>query len=123
MNVNGTVFLTESLIPIIENEGKIVILSSKMGSIASTEAFDSVAYRMSKSALNMYTKILSNRLMGKIQVAAIDPGWVKTEIRASNLENAPLTPEESAENIYGFIRGNFKSGTFWDTNNDKPHSW
>lgn len=123
VNVNGTVFLTESLLPLIQNEGKIVIISSKMGSIAAVESFDSVAYRMSKSALNMYTKILSNRLMGKISVAAIDPGWVKTEIRHSNLENAPLTPKESAENIYKFISSNFKSGTYWDTVNSKLHNW
>ena len=123
VNVNGAVFLTERLIPIIKKNGKIVMLSSKLGSIASTEAFDSVAYKMSKSALNMYTKILSNRLEGKVQVAAIDPGWVKTEIRLSNLENAPLTPEESAENIYRFIASSFKSGAYWDTVNDKLHNW
>ena len=123
VNVTGTVFLTERLIPIIKNEGKIIIVSSKMGSIAATEGFDSVAYRMSKSALNMYTKVISNRLKGKIDVAAIDPGWVKTEIRLSNLENAPLTPKESAENIYKFITSNFKSGSYWDTVNNKLHNW
>lgn len=123
VNVSGTVFLTESLIPIIKNNGKIVNVSSKMGSIEGTENFDSVAYRMSKSALNMYTKILSNRLKSEINVAAIDPGWVKTEIRLSNLENAPLTPTESAQNIYNFIISNFKSGTYWDTVNNKLHNW
>ena len=123
VNVTGTVFLTESLLPIINDRGKVVILSSKMGSIASTQAFDSVAYRMSKSALNMYTKILSNRLGDKIQVAAIDPGWVKTEIRVTNLKNAPLTPEESAGNIYRFITSDFTSGVYWDTLNGQPHPW
>ncbi len=123
VNVNGTVFLTESLIPMIKKDGKIVIISSKMGSIAETDGFDSVAYKMSKSALNMYTKILSNRLMGKIFVAAIDPGWVKTEIRPSNLINAPLTPKVSADNIYKFITSNFKSGSYWDTVNNKLHHW
>ncbi|MFA5299742.1 MAG: SDR family NAD(P)-dependent oxidoreductase [Lutibacter sp.] len=123
VNVNGNVFLTESLLPLIQNEGKIVIVSSKMGSITAAESFDSVAYRISKSALNMYTKILSIRLKDKLFVAAIDPGWVKTEIRLSNLENAPLTPKESAENIYKFITSNFKSGIYWDTVNSKEHNW
>ena len=123
VNASGTIFLTESIIPIIQNDGKIIIISSKMGSIAAAESSDSVAYRMSKSALNMYAKLLSNRLMGKINVAAIDPGWVKTEIRLSNLENAPLTPKESADNIYKFITSKFKSGTYWDTVNSKLHNW
>lgn len=123
VNVNGTVFLTEQLIPKVIKNGKIVMISSKLGSIASTEAFDSVAYKMSKSALNMYTKILSIRLSRIISVAAIDPGWVKTEIRASNLIHAPLTPKESAENIYRFITSNYKSGTYWDTVNNKMHNW
>lgn len=123
VNVNGTVFLTESILPMIQNNGKIIIVSSKMGSISATDSFDSVAYRMSKCALNMYTKILSNRLLGKITVAAIDPGWVKTEIRISNLKNAPLSPKESANNIYKFITTNFKSGSYWDTVNNKSHNW
>ncbi|UMB61148.1 SDR family NAD(P)-dependent oxidoreductase [Lutibacter sp. A80] len=123
VNVSGTVFLTESMIPLIQNEGKIVTISSKMGSIANALDFDSVAYRMSKSALNMYTKILSNRLKDKLFVAALDPGWVQTEIRLSNLKNAPLTPSESADNIYKFVTSNFKTGSYWDTVNNKLHNW
>lgn len=123
VNVNGTVFLTEAIIPMLQKEGKIVILSSRMGSIAVTETSDSVAYRMSKSALNMYTKLLSNRLVGEISVAAVDPGWVKTEIRLSNLKNAPLTPQESAGNIYEFISSNFKTGIYWDSKNKTTHNW
>lgn len=123
VNASGTVFLTESIISLIKKEGKIVTVTSKMGSIAAVESSDSVAYRMSKSALNMYTKILAIRLKDSINVAAIDPGWVKTEIRLSNLENAPLTPKESANNIYKFITSNFKSGSYWDTVNNKLHNW
>lgn len=123
VNVNGTVFLTEAIIPMLQKEGKIVILSSRMGSIAVTETSDSVAYRMSKSALNMYTKLLSNRLAGEISVAAIDPGWVKTEIRMSNLKNAPLTPQESASNIYEFISSDFQTGIYWDSKNKTTHNW
>lgn len=123
VNVNGTVFLTESLLPHIENKGKIIIISSKLGSITNVEDAYSVAYRMSKSALNMYTKILSNRLKNSIFITAIDPGWVKTEIRISNLKNAPLTPKESAENIYTYITSEFESGTLWDTVHGKKHHW
>lgn len=123
VNVSGTVFLTESIIPHIQNKGKIIIISSKLGSISNVENPDSVAYRMSKCTLNMYTKILSKRLENSIFITAIDPGWVKTEIRISNLKNAPLTPKESAENIYKYITSEFESGTFWDTVHSKKHTW
>ena len=56
VNVSGTVFFTEPLIELIPKSGVILTISSKMGSIEVCELTDSVAYRMSKSALNMYTK-------------------------------------------------------------------
>ena len=40
---------------------------------------------MSKAALNIYTKILSNRLNGKQFVASVHPGWVRTNISMSNI--------------------------------------
>jgi len=90
VNVTGTVFFTEPLIDLISENGIILNVSSKMGSLDVCELTDSVAYRMSKSALNMYTKILTNRLKDKIKVASIHPGWVKTTIIESNLLNSLL---------------------------------
>ncbi len=80
VNVKGTVFFTEAIIDMIKINGKLLNVSSKMGSVDYCERTDSVAYRMSKSALNMYTKILSNRYKNSIKVASIHPGWVKTTI-------------------------------------------
>jgi len=73
VNVSGTVFFTEQLIPNIQNNGVILNFSSEMGAIQKCIRTDSVAYRMSKSALNMYTKILANRLKGTIKVVSIHP--------------------------------------------------
>ena len=101
----------------------ILNVSSKMGSLDVCELTDSVAYRMSKSALNMYTKILSNRLKGKIRVASIHPGWVKTTIIESNMKNGRLTPKESADNIYNFIKSNFNNGTYWNSENESELLW
>ena len=115
VNVSGTVFFTEPLIKLIPENGMVLNISSKMGSVEVCEKTDAVAYRMSKSALNMYTKILSNRLEKKIRVASIHPGWVKTNITESSLENARLSPEQSAQNIYNFLKSDFKNGTFWDS--------
>lgn len=123
INVNGTVFFTEPLIESINENGAILNISSKMGSLNVCELTDSVAYRMSKSALNMYTKILANRLKGKIKVASIHPGWVKTTIIESNITNGRLTPKESAENIFNFIKMDYESGTFWNSENGSNLSW
>lgn len=123
VNVNGTVFFTEPLIELITRNGIILNVSSKMGSLDVCKRTDSVAYRMSKSALNMYTKILTNRLNEKVRVAAIHPGWVKTMIADDNIINGRLTPEQSAENVFKFITSNFKNGIFWDSESEKELLW
>ena len=96
-------------------------VSSKMGSIDNCQSFDSVAYRMSKSALNMYTKILSNRLP-EIKVSAIHPGWVKTTI-VNEERNGRLTPKESAEKIIDYLENRFEDGDFWDAESDRKIEW
>ena len=123
VNVNGTVFFTEPLIELITQNGIILNVSSKMGSLDVCERTDSVAYRMSKSALNMYTKILTNRLNKKVRVASIHPGWVKTTIADDNIINGRLTPEKSAENIFEFISKGFRNGIFWDAESEKELLW
>ena len=123
VNVSGTVFFTECLIKLIPENGKIINISSRMGSMDECETSDSIAYCMSKSALNMYTKILTNRLKGKVKVASVHPGWVKTTIRESNLINATLTPEESAARIFSFIKSDFESGIFWNAEKEEKILW
>lgn len=123
VNVTGTTFLTESLIEIINEDGKIINVSSKMGSIELCERIDSVAYRMSKTALNMYTKIISNRLSGKIKAATIHPGWVRTTIAKNNIAQGRLSPEESANGIYDFVISDFRTGMFWDVESQTECDW
>jgi NAD(P)-dependent dehydrogenase (short-subunit alcohol dehydrogenase family) len=86
-----------------------------MGSITQCTNADAVGYRVSKSALNMYTKILVNRYLDSLKVAAVHPGYVKTAISETALLQGRLTPEQAAENILAFIESDFKSGTFWDS--------
>jgi NAD(P)-dependent dehydrogenase (short-subunit alcohol dehydrogenase family) len=90
------------------------MISSKMGSIDKCIDSDSVGYRTSKSALNMYTKILANRLSESIKVVAVHPGYVKTQISEIAMINGRLTPEQSAENIFSFLESDYKTGSFWD---------
>ena len=122
VNVTGTTFFTEQMLQHLNVGGKIINISSKMGSIDVCEKNDSVAYRMSKAALNMYTKILSNRLEGKQFVASVHPGWVRTNISKSNI-NGRLSPEESAQKIFEFISSDFKTGTFWNVETEAECAW
>lgn len=122
VNVMGTTFFTEQICKYVVEHGKIINISSKMGSIDVCESTDSVAYRMSKTALNMYTKILANRQLGKQSVAAVHPGWVRTTISKSNV-NGRLSPEESAQRIYDFVVSDFKTGVFWNVETQTACKW
>ena len=94
-----------------------------MGSIGLCEGTDSVAYRMSKTALNMYSKILTNRLLGKQTIATVHPGWVRTTIAKDNIVNGRLSAEESAFRVFNFVTSNFETGIFWDIEAERKMEW
>jgi len=61
----------------------------------------------------MYAAILAKRLVDqKITVTPMHPGWVKTKLGG---DQAPLTAEQAAENLYKGIMQNKQSGKFWNT--------
>jgi NAD(P)-dependent dehydrogenase (short-subunit alcohol dehydrogenase family) len=123
VNVTGTVFFTELIYRHIKAGGKIINISSKMGSIEFCNLVDSVAYRMSKTALNMYTKILTNRFLGTQTVASVHPGWVRTTIAKNNIVNGRLSTDESAIKIFNFVTSGFESGIFWDIETETKIEW
>ena len=92
------------------NGSRIINISSGMGQLDEMNS-GSTAYRISKTALNALTKILSNELLSMgIKVNTICPGWVKTDMGG---ENATLTIEESTAKIAAFaLRDNFPNGQF-----------
>lgn len=122
VNLEGIVFATEQLLPFLSPFGKIINISSKMGSIENCHRSGAVAYRISKAGLNMYSKILSNRLPAEQKVAVIHPGFVRTNISSEN-DHAPLSPLEAAERIYDFIERDFETGTYWDCQEDEAIAW
>jgi len=122
INTKGTVFFTEAILEHLNKGSKIINISSKMGSISNCTRVNSIAYCMSKTALNMYTKLLANRLQGINDVATIHPGWVQTTISSSNV-NAPLTPEDSANNIVKYLQTKLKNGDYWDAEANVLLSW
>ena len=113
----------ETFLAKIAEKGSVTMIFSKMGSIDKCIDYHSVGYRMSKSALNMYPKILANRLSEHIKVVAVNPGCVKTQISEISLINGRLIPEQSAENIFSFLESDYKTHSFWDSEAGTELPW
>ena len=99
VNVFAVFDLIQRVLPVMKAQGfgRIVNLSSEMGSIGLKKIGTSVAYSSSKAALNCMTKIISNELAADfpdILINAAAPGWCKTDMGG---EQAPLTAEQGAD--------------------------
>lgn len=101
-NAAGTLRVTKALLARVpKRTGKLVHITSQMGSIDDNSSGGSYAYRMSKAALNMASKSLSVDLAGKgIISIVVHPGWVQTDMGG---RGAPVTADESAANIVKLI--------------------
>ncbi len=102
-NVFGVVEVTNAFLPLIKKSdaGRIVNVSSILGSMAANVDPDSdfynfkiPAYNVSKSALNAWTVHLAYELREtSIKVNAAHPGFVKTDLHGVD---APLSPYDGA---------------------------
>ncbi len=111
VNLIGTIDLTEKLLPLVKDGGKIIAISSRAGSLSSTTHANYPDYKISKAALNMYTRILAIKVSNrKTMVAAIHPGWVETDMGG---KGADLKPEEAARDIYNRVTSLTETGQFW----------
>ena len=109
-NTLGVLRVCRSVIPLMKNGGRIINVSSGMGQLEDMES-GSIAYRLSKTALNALSKVMSNELSSRnIKVNAICPGWVQTDMGGSS---ANLTVEESTDRIIKFaLEDSFPNGKF-----------
>ena len=81
-NVYGPYLLCKTLVPLMKknNYGRIVNISSGLGRLNKMGG-GFPAYRMSKVAINVITRVLAAELVGtNILVNSLDPGWVKTRM-------------------------------------------
>lgn len=86
-----------------KNSGKLINITSKMGSIDDNTSGGSYIYRSSKAALNAVTKSLAVDLSDRgILCAAIHPGWVQTDMGGPN---ALIDTQTSVSNIRRVIYG------------------
>ena len=80
-----------------------------------------LAYRMSKTALNAMTRIWATELKeDHVLVNSVCPGWVRTELGGSE---APVSPEDGAKQILELARlpSGGPTGTF--LRDGAEHPW
>jgi NAD(P)-dependent dehydrogenase (short-subunit alcohol dehydrogenase family) len=101
--------------------GRIVNVSSGMGSISRGFGEDSPAYRISKLALNGLTISLAEALSGSgVLVNSVDPGWVRTEMGG---KSATRSVQQGARSVVwaALLPDNGPTGGFFY--DGKPVPW
>lgn len=111
VNALGPLLAARTVGTRVRQGGKLVALTSIMGSIADNGG-GAWSYRMSKAALNMGISCLAIELRPRdIDVAVLHPGWVKTDMGG---DQAPLSPQESVAGMRAVIDRLTTSGGFFD---------
>jgi NAD(P)-dependent dehydrogenase (short-subunit alcohol dehydrogenase family) len=100
INALGPLRMTATLLPLLHDGSKIVIITSLMGSIADNGSGSSYGYRMSKAAVNIAGVSLARDLASrKIAVAILHPGMVATEMTGGH----GVAPAESVRGLLARI--------------------
>lgn len=97
LNVNsyGPLRVTRAFLPLINNPGRIINISSSGGSMSQPVGGWSPAYCVSKTTLNAITRFLALELQQRgIVVNSVCPGWVQTDMGG---RSAPRTVDQGAE--------------------------
>ena len=104
VNTVAPYLLARSVLPLVERSGgKLIAVSTRMGSIEDNSSGGFLAYRSSKTALNMAWRNLALDAKGRgVTAAVLHPGWVQTRMGGSS---APLQPEESVSGMRRVIEG------------------
>ncbi|MGH8397055.1 MAG: SDR family oxidoreductase [Gammaproteobacteria bacterium] len=111
-NTLGAVRLIQALAPLMSEHSRIVNISSGMGALNNMGS-GHLAYRISKAALNMVTRVFANELRPRnILVNSVCPGWVKTDMGGVN---ANRSIEKGVETIVWLASAPeaTESGFFW----------
>ena len=119
VNALGPLRLTRALLTNLKPGSKVIMMTSRMGSIEDNTSGGSYGYRMSKVALSMAGKSLSVDLKSQgIAVAILHPGLVKT--RMTGFTDSGITPEQAVKGLLARLDElNLENtGTFWHSNGE-----
>jgi NAD(P)-dependent dehydrogenase (short-subunit alcohol dehydrogenase family) len=101
VNAIAPLLMVEAFVDLLAlvQEPKVINITSRLGSIGEKGQVFSHSYCASKTALNMFSKLLSIELREQgIAVLALHPGHVQTDMGGAH---APLVPEQA---VRGMIR-------------------
>lgn len=121
VNTLGPLRVARATLPNLRNGGKLVIISSRVGSLADNGSGRYYGYRSSKTAVNMIGVNLALDLRDRgIAVLLLHPGMVSTDMTGHN----GIPAAESAAGLIERIDslGLAESGSFWHANGE-PLPW
>lgn len=118
INALGALRTVHALLPRLASQGKIALVTSRMGSIGDNGSGGYYGYRMSKAALNAAGVSLARDLAKRgISVAILHPGYVKTDMTGNS---GGIEPREAAAQLLARIDdlNPQNTGTFWHANGE-----
>ncbi len=118
VNALGALRVTSIMSPHLVKGSKVILITSRMGSIGDNGSGSYYGYRMAKAALNMAGVNLAHDLRGRgVSVAILHPGLVATEMTGRH----GIPPAESARGLISRMDDLQleSSGTFWHANGER----
>jgi NAD(P)-dependent dehydrogenase (short-subunit alcohol dehydrogenase family) len=96
VNTQAPLLLTQALLPELRaGHARVVVVSSTMGQFAHGMSGGSIAYRLSKAAVNAFVASAADELSAQgIVINAAHPGWVRTDMGGTS---ASVDPADAAE--------------------------
>lgn len=119
VNAYGPLRVSAALAPMLVSGSKLVLITSRMGSIADNASGGMYGYRMSKAALNMAGVSLAQDLRPRgVAVAILHPGFVRTAMTGGR---GQVEPSEAARQLWERIDALTleTSGSFWHANGER----
>lgn len=118
VNALAPLRITQAMLSSLAPNAKVIIITSRMGSIEDNTSGGYYGYRMSKAAVNMAAMSLTRDLRGRgIAVRVIHPGLVATRMTGMT----GISAKESANGILDRIKETniATTGEFWHANGEQ----
>ncbi len=121
VNALGPLRVTHALLPDLQSGAKVVIITSRMGSIGDNGSGGYYGYRMSKAAVNMAGVSLARDLVERgIAVLILHPGMVATDMTDRHGEPVAVATASLIARVDGL--GLSQTGSFHHANGE-PLPW